>query len=693
MINFVSSPISKKYMVYVTWVDHGTYVKDARSLPALSNFSSEVSRNFHITGFRLDNEGGYFNYNVVIPQEIQGSFKVPQIGDVITVEEDPRYLSESPVYVYSIYNDVPYTESISANIPNWGSIPGDYGHLRSHTDHNLKFNPGETSFTKRYIKSITGYRFRKFYGHVFDTQDRFLEEGKFAVRGDVVFDIEGGDSMSRDEIEAAGVNVVSINDNDLSDDLSSYPNPLNVPILRATDERFSYASYVPRYLPAQVESDPYKGISSVPNVLKDEFYVDVFKNKNYFSYTPIMDKKYNDYLISVASEWDPSSGDAPPEPFLRELPAAEEYQVSLRGNNKLLIQDQYGDGEQLLITLKNQYDSGFTILHNAETSQIRIRDHLGQGVLLEGDPEHPRVISWTTERQVIDMGAIREYNPDTGETKSFGEYLYLRNGSVYGKSDTNFGRITESEIPRDGSEEFPVPQQEFMLISSQSAGNLAKLLGGISSRLSSGMNSLLSASNANGLFFRNNYDPKESKQTLQMTSNFDEIPELKTRFVQEHFNGTFKSDVTQVVSDTEVSDTSSLVFNNLINNFERYINPTGGNVTKAFQSESGIPVNKWEMDETSITSTRYYIGEEETSLKQAEDLVSVNRYKNGITINLGAGDSGNGIINIGHTNDTINIGSNSSLVNVKANGLLSIGSSTGVNITAPIVNVNEGDGG
>jgi hypothetical protein len=347
MINFVSSPISKRYKVYVTWVDHGTYVKDARVTPALSNFSLEVSRNFHITGFRLDGEGGSFKYNVIIPQEIQGSFKVPQIGDVIVVEEEPRYLGQSPVYLYSIYNDVPYTESSAANIPNWGSIPGDYGHLRSHTDHNLKFNAGETSFTRRYIKSITGYRFRKFYGHVYDTKDRFLEEGKFVVRGDVVFDIEDTDAMSKDEIESEGVNIVSTKDNQLSDDLSSYPNPLNVPFLRATDERFSYSSHVPRYLPEQVEADPYKGASNNTNPAVNEFYVNVFKNKNYFSYTPIMDKKYNDYLIAVSAGWDPSSGDSPPEPILRELPAAEEYQVALRGNNKLLIQDQYGNGEQL----------------------------------------------------------------------------------------------------------------------------------------------------------------------------------------------------------------------------------------------------------------------------------------------------------------------------------------------------------
>lgn len=658
---FLTYPAPKRFKVYVTWVDHGTFVKDARLTPSLSNFSSEVGRNFHVSGFRLDGSGDYFKYNVVIPQEVQGSFKVPQIGDVIIVEEDIRNQGESPLYVYSTYNDLPREKSVSSPIPAWGEIPGDYGHLRSHLEHNAQFLDDENDFTKRYIKSVTGYRFRRYYGHVYNTKTRFLDKGKFGVRGDVVFDIETGSSnMSEPEIIDSGVNVVSTKetDNTLEKDLAKYPNPLNVPVVRASDNRYRFSSEVPRLLPEQIESNAYKAADDSKDPAKDVFYVNTYRNKNYFSYQPIIDEKYRDYLKNLSS-----SSEEAQEDFKRELPVAEEYQVSLRGNNKLLIQDQFGNGEQLLITLKNQYDSGFTILHNYETSNIRMRDHLGQGVLIEGDPEHPRVVSWTTERQVSDMGSIRKYefDPETNEVEieSYGEYAYIRNGSVYGLSDTNFGRITEEEIPRDGTEEEPVPQQEWALLNAKTSDSWDKLFEGISSRLSSGMQDFVSLDKGNGLFFRNNFDPKETEQLFSIYNDFSEVPVLTTRSSQSYDTGSklVSSSFSQVVdgasnisytdkknlfisgssksTSTEFDYVDSLkaekTFSLNRNDLSKYseVHTTKGDVseshtineygtskiytdrvaddsvnTKVIQEDDAVVVNVWEMDSDFIKSTQ-----------------------------------------------------------------------------------------
>jgi len=529
MAEFSSFTTQTHYRVYVTWVDHGTYVEDARVTPALSNLSMETGRNFHVTGFRVDGVGDPIKYNIVIPQEVQGSFKIPQIGDIITVEERYRNLGESPVYVYSIYNDLNSENFVSSQIPPWGSIPGDYGHIRSHSEHNFQFSESsKADFTKKFIKSITGYRFRKFYGHVFNTQNRFLEQGKFVVRGDSVFDVSKDDPMmSFVEINTEeGMDIIPIGGNSLSPEQNDYPNPLNVPVIREDDDRYVYNSSVVRFLPKQIEGDLYRGEGRDDvNEFKDERYKYVLKNKNYFSYQPIVDKKYFEYIDSIAP--DPSGNK--PDPYERELPAAEEYQLSLRGNNKLLIQDQYGDGEQLLITLKNQYDAGFTLVHNVESGQVRIRDHLGQGVLLEANPNAPRVITWTTERQFIDMGSVRSYDPESGETESFGEYVYIRNGSVYGKSDTTFGRITEDEIKRD-----EVYQQEFALINSPSEASFDKLIGNLGNRMSEGFKKIITDANGNGFYFRNNPDPKDTNQFITVFNTFDEQPEFTTRMYQEH---------------------------------------------------------------------------------------------------------------------------------------------------------------
>jgi len=683
---FLTYPSPKRFKVYVTWVDHGTFVKDARLTPSLSNFSSEVGRNFHIAGFRLDGSGDYFKYNVVIPQEVQGSFKLPQIGDVIIVEEDIRNQGESPLYVYSTYNDLPKEKSVSSPIPPWGEIPGDYGHLRSHLEHNAQFLDDENDFTKRYIKSVTGYRFRRYYGHVYNTKTRFLDKGKFGVRGDVVFDIESSSSsMSEPEIIDSGVNVVSTreDENTLEKDLSKYPNPLNVPIIRASDTRYRFSSEIPRLLPEQIESDSYKAADDSKDPAKDVFYVNTYRNKNYFSYQPIIDDKYRTYLQELSS-----SSEEAQEDFKRELPVAEEYQVSLKGNNKLLIQDQFGNGEQLLITLKNQYDAGFTILHNYETSNVRVRDHLGQGVFIEGDPEHPRVVSWTTERQVSDMGSIRKYefDPETNEVdlESYGEYAYIRNGSVYGLSDTDFGRITEEEIPRDGTEDNPVPQQEWILLNSKTSDSWDELFSGISSRLSTGMKDFVSEDKGNGLFFRNNFDPNKTNQLFSMYNDFSPTPVLTTRSRQEYNDGTNIHSLHKQVVDpgagvsyTErenVFNGSSLSSNIELdyvdsskaekslslnrNDLSKYseTHTTRGGVsethtvneygtskiymdrladafvnTKITQEENTVVVNTWEMDSNSIKGTQNdSSGQIVNSIEQngENDFISHKQYKN-----------------------------------------------------------------
>jgi hypothetical protein len=623
MSEFTTFTTPTRYKVYVTWVDHGTYVKDARITPALSNFSMETGRNFHVTGFRIDGVGDPFKYNIVVPQEIQGSFKMPQIGDVIVVEEHYRNLGDSPVYVYSVYNDLDAENFISSQIPPWGGLPGDYGHLRSHGEHNFQFSEkAKSDFTRKFVKSVTGYRFRNFYGHVYGTEDRFLEKGKFAVRGDNVFDVSlNNPLMSAEEINTeSGMDIVPFNKNSLSKNQADYPNPLNVPIIREVDSRYVYNSPVPRYLEKQVEGNLYRGEGNEDvNPVKDERYKYVLRNKNYFSYQPIVDKKYFEYIEGISS--DPQGNK--PIPYERELPAAEEYQVALRGNNKLLIQDQYGDGEQILITLKNQYDAGFTVVHNVENGQVRIRDHLGQGVLLDANPEAPRVMTWTTERQVIDMGSVRTFDPKTGETETYGEYIYLRNGNVYGKSDTSFGRLVESEISRN-----EVPQQEFLIANSSSDTGFSKLLDSLSSRLSQGIYDIVSGAGGNGFFFRNNPDPKETNQFISVFNSFDAQPIFTTRMYQEHrseLNGkNIVTDFTQQINNDEslVSQISSYEDSSVSSSIEHTLTSSASNAKEdrvvMHTGGSGMSIYTYEnisnASESKTTTVNSFAGQSEVQV-------------------------------------------------------------------------------
>ena len=629
MPDFVSYSFSNKYRVYVTWVDHGTYIKDIPGTPSLGNMSQENGRNFRVTGFRLDGLGDPLKYNIVVPQEIQGSFKLPQIGDVILIEENYREPGAAPMYVYSIYNDLPLDNYAAAPLPNWGSLPNDYGHLRSHRDHNSQFSSNaNSSFVKKYIKSITGYRFRRYYGQVYNTNDRFLESGKFVVRGDSVFDIEKNSAiMSNNFIETeTGMDIISVNNNSLTADQADYPNPLNVPKKREVNEDYLLSENVPIYLQKPIENDYYVMDSGIQNDYELTTYISALKVKNYLSYQPIVDKRYLDYLNEQNSE---DNEDLIRPLRERELPAAEEYQVALRGNNKLLIQDQYGDGEQLLITLKNQYDAGFTIVHNAEIGQVRIRDHLGQGVLLESNPESPRVVTWTTERQVIDMGSIRTFDPESGDTETHGEYIYLRNGSVYGKSDTSFGRIPDEEVQRD-----EVPQQEFALINAKNAFGFSKLMDGISSRFSTGMDTLVANSAGNGLFFRNNYDPKATNQTLSMFNDYGNEPVLTTKIYQEHQGGAVQSYFQHIVTDTS---SESEMFNKKSDSSMKTTTTVDAansqtTITNIFDDTIR---NVYKMDKDSMISTQYTSGGDAANkIEQTPSNINIQRIINNVDITL-----------------------------------------------------------
>ena len=472
-VNYTKRP--NKFQFYVTWVDQNLTVNDDQKTPILSKISPGTGRNLHIGGFKLNQrEGGNIILHVLVPQDILGSFKMPQIGDIVWIEEDNLQQGSIPFYVYSTYNNGSEDNYGVTRVPLWGSMAGDYGHLRSYKDHNKQFSSKVNSnFIKKYVKSITGYRFRSYYASS-------LKAGKFSVRGDPVFDIN---PKLNDE------NVVIDNGLDIGygetltkNKQVDYPNPLNVPQVRDFDENYSYSKLVPAKVGSEIELNPYVFESELSNYSPGKTSRKL-KTKNYFSYQPILDKSF---LEEVE--------------FEREVPAAEEYQVALRGNNKLLIQDQHGDGEQLLITLKNQYDAGFTIVQNGDRGQVRIRDHLGQGMLMESNPDAPRVMTWTSANQKIEQGHV----PATGS------YTYIRNGEVFGDSDTKFGKKTN--LGRND-----IPNQEFLMVSSSA------IVSEIQDKISEGMASVLGAASAPGIFMRNNVDPNLSEQTHSIYNTYDSL--------------------------------------------------------------------------------------------------------------------------------------------------------------------------
>ena len=658
---------SSHFQAYVAWVDHNSTINDEQAEGVLENISPQTGRNLHLGVFKLGGDGSGVALNVVVPQDVLGTFKVPQIGDVVWIEETRREYGKSPVYLYSSYNSIkdPTNKISQSPVPQWGSFPNDYGHIRTHRDHNKQFVATiDSNFIRKYVRSVTGYRFRSFYrGN--------LEKGKYSVRGDSVFDIDG--LVSEDYLVENGAYIGY--GGDLEDDQAEYPNPLNVPVEQEENEDYKYINFVHEPSPTRItaDHDDFEEKSSDWTPRKEKF---ILQNKNYFAYQPVLDKEY----LEKAE-------------FERELPAAEEYQLALRGNNKLVIQDQYGDGEQLLITLKNHYDASFTIIHNADKGQVRIRDHLGQGVLLEANPEAPRVISWTSNRQVIEQGAV----------DGVGEFTYIRNGSVFGDSVTSFGKKT-------GLTKDDVSNQEFLMVSSP------EIVGELGNRLSSGMNSLVSRGSSAGFYFRNNVDPNDTTQEYSM---YSDGPSLVLEFVQSNSGETgsvqesvFRQELTgdeviqtstiehsapadaysysevQRVSSGEASKISTLekvgddtiVVSDTISGTnsaksEKTITLPNGNIISHVEDGASPNVEisvtkgylltgKIEIDDEGVTTTGYNGGAEVTKITQSTDHINISRVGPGIglPINIGA-DGGTGPINIGDGSGPITIHGNAVDIN------------------------------
>lgn len=501
---------SSNFQAYVAWVDHNGTLNDMQKEGPLERMSPQTGRNLHLGVYKLGGGGGGgIAVNVVVPQEVLGSFKVPQLGDIIWVEESRREYGAPPIYRYSTYNtsNDPKNRVGQSPVPQWGSFPGDHGHLRTHRDHNSQFfTTLSSNFIKKYVRSITGYRFRSFYRSN-------LARGRFVVRGDPVFDIN--QSINDAYLVESGGHIIS--GGGLEEDQGRYPSPLNAPTSFEEDENYSYIKTLHTPPDVRFTADHYNA-EDKSSRQKPAREKTVLKNKNFRAYQPVLDKDYLERAM-----------------FEREIPAAEEYQVAIRGNNKLLIQDQYGDGEQLLITLKNQYDSGFTIVHNASRSQVRIRDHLGQGVLLEANPESPRVISWTSNRQVIEQGGVR----------GRGEFTYIRNGSNFGDSQASFGAKT-------GLTKNDVSNQELLMVSSP------EIIGELTSRLSSGMNALVSGAGRAGVYIRNNVDPETSLQTYAMYKQGTNLT-VETAQANQGIDGiTQTSRMTQTLEPAGVTQTTTL---------------------------------------------------------------------------------------------------------------------------------------
>lgn len=649
-----------KFQFYVAWVDQNSTVRDEQQTPTLNKISPQTGRNLHIGGFRVNGQGGGISLNVLVPQEVLGSFKMPQVGDVVWIEEDYRYSGATATYLYSAYNNVPEGKKYGSNpVPQWGSMAGDYGHLRTHRDHNRQFTSSSgANFVRKYVRSITGYRFRKFY-------NSNLKEGKFVVRGDPVFDINPTLDDSEYVIED-GVDI-GYGSTLTKTEPKDYPNPLNVPSEREENPDYTYIDYVYEPIDFELGLDPYKfdtkSKKKLPKKVKH-----VLKNRNYMSYQPVMDKTY---LNDVD--------------FEREIPAAEEYQVALRGNNKLLIQDQSGDGEQLLITLKSQYDEGFTIIHNGERGQVRVRDHLGQGVLLEANPEHPRVVSWTSARQMMTQGHI----PDVGA------YTYIRNGDIYGDSDTSFG--TKTGVQKD-----EVSNQEFLLTSTP------EIATEIGDTLSGGMRGLAASAAAAGIFMRNNIDPESSDQTYAIYNTGDRlVHEVKQAYLGEdgkventlrrhELTGTSVTDTYELIHDatgtpTQITETKiaadgtvsreyELNFDNIefIRENESIVGPNTALKTSSMILDNANEINITQdglvatttletvvggdtqnvvtLGASGLVTSRYVGGAEFSRLNQTDTDINIERTPEGAALNINVGaDGGTGTITIGHATADVDI--------------------------------------
>lgn len=405
------------FRVHVIDVDHNETVDDDNKTPRFKHVNPRVNnRGFHISGIRVDGKGKHM-IDIIVPGGVAGDFMLPQPGDTVWVRQSEEGADSTAYLVHNSYsNDIIDVEYKNNPAPLWGSFDGDFGHLRSYKDHSMQFAakitkhvyktiPREPSnFRRKWVRSISGYRWRKHYkGNVLKSM--------FVNRGDNLYDLDFK-NMGKPYIEEDGVKIMLEETPQYQ-----YPDPNNAPELREEDDDFKYIYRKHLFMKKVPNTDPNEdGIYTPP---KEEYFEFIHKVKHYFSYEPLLDKSYKKKTKG----------------FERELPAVREYNHVFYGNNKLMYQDVHGDGEQILITLKNQYDAGFTIVHDTERSQIRIRDHIGNNILIDGNPEKPRIMLQTKDRRIVEIGDM----PKGGDSKGF---LYLRNGKGYGNAQVPWGRMT-----------------------------------------------------------------------------------------------------------------------------------------------------------------------------------------------------------------------------------------------------------
>lgn len=434
-----ASPNAETFKVLVATVDNNETIDDMQD-EAKSSWLGEESdrRNLSLTGIRVDQ--GTLMLDIAVPQSVAGQVIMPQPGDVIHCRINASGRAAMVQMSHGEYNPRKYAVDGYNVVPMWLSMPGDYGDLRSYKDHGMQFSAkpdkhdvtylikNKASFITKWVRSITGTRWRKTL-----YQDREVKPNTHVMRGDNVFDIDK-ENMAKLIVEEQGVFLMPEKIKQYQ-----YPNPNNAPFRREERPEFKYRYRVHKFLKQRPPKfDPFRTGESAA-IEPDEYKDFTLKTKYQFSYEPILDKKYKIKTTNPKR----------PEGFERELPAAEEFQIGLKGNNKLLIQDIQGDGEQILMTFKSQYDQGFTIVHDRDRGQVRIRDHIGQTILLEGDRERPRIIIHTSERQTIEMGG----------KKGKGQFMYFRNGPVHGEPDVDWGRKPGVEIDN-------VFNQEWLLVDS-----------------------------------------------------------------------------------------------------------------------------------------------------------------------------------------------------------------------------------
>ena len=494
---------NSKFKVLVTAVDHNESLDDMQEEGKLKwMVNGQVDkRGYHISGVKLLQ--GVMLLDIVIPASSGGQFKLPEVGDIIWCTQNTTGQAGSVVYLYTDYatGDLTYDGEFPA--PQWGSMPGDYGDLRSWKDHTMQFSQkpdahyvenlpqNKATFITKWVRSVTGSRWRKTW-----YEDQVKKAGSFILRGDNVFDIDP-ENMTKEVVEENGVFLLG---GKISQ--AKYPLPLNAPETREerTDFKFKYKLH--KFEKSRAKANPFKEGNYVQPV--SEFEEHTFHNRYQFSYEPILDRAYKDRT----SKGGKKAG------FEREVASREEYTLNLKGNNKVVIQDVHGDGEQVMIILKSHYDEGLAILHNKEESQVRIRDAYGQTVFIEGNKEKPRIIITTRERQVFEMGS----------TKGKGSFVYMRNGPAFGDADVDWGRKT-------GKTKDDVYQQEFAFTSSPEISQDTEVL----ERMSAGMQAIVKR--GAGMYMRMANDALglwEKTYSSWETSDKNLMEELKQRFMQSY---------------------------------------------------------------------------------------------------------------------------------------------------------------